>query len=39
MKEATQSWCSVTTYRDRVGREVGGGGSRDTYIYTPMADS
>ena len=24
MKQSTQSWCSGTTQRDRVGREVGG---------------
>ena len=25
MMQGTQSWCCVTTWRDRVGREVGGG--------------
>ena len=25
MKQGTQSWCSGTTPRDRVGREDGGG--------------
>ena len=34
MKQGTQSWCSGTTQRDRVGRGVGGafkiGGRGDT---------
>ena len=25
MTQGTQSWCSVTTWRDRVGRKMGGG--------------
>ena len=39
MKQGTQSWCSGTNQRDRVGREVGRGhsGWGDTCI--PMADS
>ena len=38
MKEGTQSWCSVTTWRDRVRREVAG---REVQGHThiPMADS
>jgi len=24
MKQGTQSWCSGTTWRDEVGREMGG---------------
>ena len=38
MKQGTQSWCSGTTQRDGMGREVGGGfGMGDT--HTPVADS
>ena len=38
MKQGTQSWCSGTTQRDGVGREVGGCSEwGDT--CTPMADS
>jgi len=38
MKQDTQTHCSVTTQRDGVGREVGGGSAWwDT--CTPMADS
>jgi len=38
MKEATQSWCTGTTQRDEMGKEVGGGfGIGGT--CTPMADS
>ena len=39
MKQGTQSWCSGTTWRDEVGREMGGvsGWGGDTHI--PVADS
>ena len=38
MKQDTQSWCTGTTQRDGMGREVGGGfGMGDT--GTAMADS
>jgi len=38
MKQGTQSWCTRTTLRDGMGREVGGGFRMgDTCI--PMADS
>ena len=34
MKQGTQSWCSVTTQSDRVGREVGGGvQDGGTHVY------
>ena len=35
MKQGTQSWCSGTTQRGRVGREVGGGAFRlrGTHVY------
>jgi len=38
MKQGTQSWCTGTTQRDGMGREVGAGlGWGDTGI--PVADS
>ena len=41
MKQGTQCWCSETTHRDGVGREMEAGfkmeGCMDT--CTPMADS
>ena len=34
MKQGTQSWCSGTTQRDRVGIEEGGGGQDgETHVY------
>ena len=34
MIQGTQSWCSVTTWRDRVGREVGRGLRREgTHVF------
>ena len=38
MKQGTQSWCSGTTLRDGIGREVGGG-FRMGDTCTPVADS
>ena len=29
MMQGTQGWCPVTTWRDEVGREVGGGFRRE----------
>ena len=38
VKQGTQSWCTGTTQRDEMGREVGAGlGPGDTGI--PVADS
>ena len=38
MKQGTESWCTGTTQRDGIGREIGGvSGWGDT--CTPMADS
>ena len=34
MKQDTQSWCSGTTQRDRVRREVGGGFRMGGHMYT-----
>ena len=34
MKQDTQSWCSGTTQRDSVGREVGGGFRIGGHMYT-----
>ena len=34
MKQDTQSWCSVTTWTDRVGREVDGGSGGREHKYT-----
>lgn len=31
--KGTQSWCSVTSWRDRVGKEVGGGFRWKGHMY------
>ena len=33
MKQGTQSWCSGTTQRDGVGKEVGGGSGWGTHVH------
>jgi len=41
MKQGTQSWCSGTTLRDRVGREMGGGlriGGTPVYLWLIHVD-
>ena len=39
MKQGTHRWCTGTTQRDGVGREVGGGFGTRGNTCTPMADS
>ena len=38
MRQGAPGWCTGTTLRDGMGREVGGG-FRMGDTYTPMADS
>jgi len=41
MKQGTQSWCSGTTQRDRVEREVGGGfriGGQNVHLWLMHVD-
>ena len=33
-EEGTQSWCSVTTWKDGVGTEVGGSSGWRGHMYT-----
>ena len=39
MRQGTQSWCSVTTWRNGVGREVRGGVQEGGNTCTSMADA